>query len=75
MFAAFLVAYGLGRFLVEFIRTNPRYAFGLSQAQFISLAAMAGGVAWLVGLAVTRRREEEDGADRGEESARAGAAG
>lgn len=75
VFAAFLVAYGLGRFLVEFIRTNPRYALGLSQAQFISLAAMAGGVAWLVGLAVTRRREEGDGADRGEESARAGAAG
>jgi len=29
------------RFLVEFVRVNPRLAFGLSEAQFISLALIA----------------------------------
>ncbi len=29
------------RFLVEFVRVNPRIAFGLSQAQFVSLALIA----------------------------------
>jgi phosphatidylglycerol:prolipoprotein diacylglycerol transferase len=34
---------GAARFLVEIVRINPRIAFGLSEAQFISLAIMAIG--------------------------------
>ncbi|MEB2284931.1 MAG: hypothetical protein B6D46_12130 [Polyangiaceae bacterium UTPRO1] len=34
---------GAARFLVEIVRINPRFAFGLSEAQFISLAIMAIG--------------------------------
>ena len=30
-----------GDFLVEIVRINPRFAFGLSEAQFISLGIMA----------------------------------
>lgn len=36
----YLLLSGAVRFLVEFIRINPRIAFGLSEAQFISLALM-----------------------------------
>jgi phosphatidylglycerol---prolipoprotein diacylglyceryl transferase len=34
---------GAVRFLIEFVRINPKIAFGLSEAQFISLALMAIG--------------------------------
>jgi len=37
----YLLLSGAVRFLVEFIRINPRFAYGLSEAQFISLAIMA----------------------------------
>jgi len=41
----YLVLAGLGRFLVEFIRINPKVFLGLTNAQLASLAAMiAGGV-------------------------------
>ena len=39
----YLLLSGASRFLVEIIRVNPRFAFGLSEAQFISLAIMAIG--------------------------------
>ena len=43
--AAYLVLTGLARFLVEFIRLNPRSAFGvLTNAQVVSLLSIAGGV-------------------------------
>jgi phosphatidylglycerol:prolipoprotein diacylglycerol transferase len=50
VFAAYLVLTGAVRFLVEFIRINPRSFFGMSNAQAASLASMIGGVAlwgWL----------------------------
>jgi len=40
----YLVLAGLGRFLVEFIRINPRVLWGLTNAQLGSLAAMLAGV-------------------------------
>ena len=55
LFCLFLIFHGLGRFLVEFIRTNPRYAWGLSQAQFISLGFLVLGTVWLGALLATRR--------------------
>ena len=54
--AAYFLWTGLARFLVEFIRRNPRSFFGLTNAQAISLASMAAGV---VLLAVIRQRHRK----------------
>ena len=43
----YLFLAGLLRFLVEFIRVNPTYAFGLSGAQFISIAMMLLGTVFM----------------------------
>ena len=53
LFAIYLVLGGVERFLVEFVRRNDEVAAGLTSAQFISVAMVAGGIAWLVAL---RRR-------------------
>jgi phosphatidylglycerol---prolipoprotein diacylglyceryl transferase len=45
IFAAYLVLTGLARFLVEFIRLNPRVLWGLSNAQIVSLVFIAAGIA------------------------------
>src|SRR6266481_8007962 len=41
---AFLILSGLARFLVEFIRINPRIYLGLSNAQLASLASIVAGI-------------------------------
>jgi phosphatidylglycerol:prolipoprotein diacylglycerol transferase len=46
VFAMYLILTGVARFLVEFIRINPRSFFGLSNAQ------AAGGFSALVGIAL-----------------------
>ena len=50
LFALYLVLAGLERFLVEFVRRNEAVLFGLSLAQLVSLAMIAGGAAWLLSL-------------------------
>jgi len=45
VFAAYLVMTGAARFLVEFIRINPRSFFGLTNAQAASVASMIAGAA------------------------------
>jgi len=53
VFAAYLVLTGIARFLVEFIRINPRSFFGLTNAQSASLLSIvAGATLW---LAISRR--------------------
>ncbi len=48
VFAAYLLLTGLARFLVEFIRINPRSFFGLTNAQAASIVSMiAGATLWL----------------------------
>ena len=50
VFAAYLLLTGVARFLVEFIRINPRSFFGMSNAQAASLASVIAGAAlwaWL----------------------------
>jgi phosphatidylglycerol:prolipoprotein diacylglycerol transferase len=47
LFALYLVLAGAERFLVEFLRRNDRIAAGLTLAQFIALAMVAGGALWL----------------------------
>jgi prolipoprotein diacylglyceryl transferase len=46
--ALYLIWMGLERFLVEFIRINPRSFFGLSNAQAASLASMLAGAVILI---------------------------
>jgi len=51
VFSVYLLMTGLARFLVEFIRINPRSFLGMSNAQTASLASMIAGFAlwcWLV---------------------------
>jgi phosphatidylglycerol:prolipoprotein diacylglycerol transferase len=47
LFGEYLVLSGLGRFLIEYWRLNPSAALGLTQAQWIGLAAMMLGAAGL----------------------------
>ncbi len=47
LFGLYLVAAGLERFLVEFVRRNEEVVAGLTQPQLISLALMALGAAIL----------------------------
>jgi len=53
LFSIYLVLAGTERFLVEFIRRNDHVFLGLTQAQLISLAMIAGGAGW---MAAKRRR-------------------
>lgn len=46
VFAAFLIATGIERFLVEFIRINPRSFLGMSNAQTVGLISTIVGI-WL----------------------------
>ncbi|NOY06732.1 MAG: prolipoprotein diacylglyceryl transferase [Chlorobi bacterium] len=43
-FGLFLVLHGLARFMVEFIRLNPRLLFGLSEAQLVSIGFLFWGL-------------------------------
>jgi phosphatidylglycerol:prolipoprotein diacylglycerol transferase len=77
LFAIYLVGNGFFRFLVEFIRVEPRFAFGLSQAQYIGIGMTIVGIAWLISLrgaapapritgrAAARRREPATPATNG----------
>ncbi len=53
VFMTYLVLAGIERFSVEFLRLNPRIAFGLSEAQLIALGLMVVG---LVGLNYLRKK-------------------
>jgi phosphatidylglycerol:prolipoprotein diacylglycerol transferase len=58
VFAAYLVLTGAARFLVEFIRINPRSFLGLTNAQAASVASVAAGVAlwwWAANRSVPQR--------------------
>jgi phosphatidylglycerol---prolipoprotein diacylglyceryl transferase len=47
MLYLYLILVGLARFLVEFVRINPRVFIGLTEAQLISVAMIiTGGAAW-----------------------------
>jgi phosphatidylglycerol:prolipoprotein diacylglycerol transferase len=48
LFALYLVLAGTERFLVEFIRRNDEVVAGLTLAQLIAFAMMAGGGLWLL---------------------------
>lgn len=49
LFGVYLVLAGIERFLVEFVRAkDDLLSFGLTIAQVISIAAILGGIAWLI---------------------------
>ena len=50
VFAAYLVLTGIARFLIEFIRINPRSFFGMTNAQAASLASILAGALLFVAL-------------------------
>ena len=50
VFAFYLILTGLARFLVEFIRINPRSFFGLTNAQAASVASVFAGIFLLLAL-------------------------
>ncbi|HEY1865863.1 MAG TPA: prolipoprotein diacylglyceryl transferase [Candidatus Acidoferrales bacterium] len=50
VFAWYLIATGIARFLVEFIRINPRSFFGLTNAQTASVASVLSGALLLLVL-------------------------
>ncbi len=58
----YLIWMGIERFLVEFIRINPRSFFGLTNAQAASLASILAGVAILI--AINRRFRSDKGEHR-----------
>jgi phosphatidylglycerol:prolipoprotein diacylglycerol transferase len=60
--AEYFILSGTARFLVEFIRINPRVFWGMSNAQVASLASISAGV---VILASVRRRTQPGGASEG----------
>lgn len=49
VFCIFLILAGVERFAVEFIRLNPVVAFGLTEAQIVSLVLMVIGCSGIVG--------------------------
>jgi phosphatidylglycerol:prolipoprotein diacylglycerol transferase len=67
VFAAYLLLTGAARFLVEFIRINPRSFFGMSNAQAASLLSMmVGAILW---WAIGTGQSVADGAPRGKKRA------
>jgi len=44
----YLVLTGIARFLVEFIRINPRIYLGMSNAQLASIASIIAGIVLIV---------------------------
>ena len=48
VFGRYLIYAGTARFLIEFVRINPKVALGLTVAQLGTLVLMAGGAALLV---------------------------
>lgn len=46
--SAYFMLGGFSRFVVEFLRLNPRFAWGLSAAQWISIAMMVIGALWML---------------------------
>jgi phosphatidylglycerol:prolipoprotein diacylglycerol transferase len=50
VFAYYLIFTGVARFLVEFIRINPRSFFGMTNAQAASIASILAGAILLLEL-------------------------
>ena len=58
--AEYFILSGLARFLVEFIRINPRTVFGMSNAQVVSLLSIVAGVVLLLIIKPPFKREKQE---------------
>jgi phosphatidylglycerol:prolipoprotein diacylglycerol transferase len=68
VFATWSLLYGVERFLLEYLRGDPRGSLGpLSTSQWISLALAGGGCALLVSAAIRRRSGDARPGPRGGE--------
>jgi phosphatidylglycerol:prolipoprotein diacylglycerol transferase len=52
----YLILSGIGRFLVEFVRINPRIYWGMSNAQVAALGSIVAGILLLVWSTLANRR-------------------
>lgn len=59
IFGGYLILTGIARFLIEFIRINPRSFFGLSNAQAASLVSILAGIALLWRIKFARQQHKE----------------
>lgn len=50
IFSTYLIVAGFSRFIVEFLRTNEKYMFNLSSAQYISIIMFLSGFLFLIYL-------------------------
>jgi phosphatidylglycerol:prolipoprotein diacylglycerol transferase len=59
IFCCYLILTGVARFLIEFIRINPRSFFGLSNAQTASLVSIVAGsvLLWAIKSRLPARKE------------------
>jgi len=66
VFCAYLILTGVARFLIEFIRINPRSFFGMSNAQTASLVSMVVGsiLLWRIKSRLPGRNEGERATER-----------
>jgi phosphatidylglycerol---prolipoprotein diacylglyceryl transferase len=64
IFYLYLILAGLCRFLVEFVRINPRVVLGLSEAQLIAIAMMVIGAAAYYGSAAREPMLDAENAAR-----------
>lgn len=55
----YLILSGIGRFLVEFIRRNPRLYWGMSNAQVASLLSCVAGAALIAIVQMRKGRKQE----------------
>ncbi len=60
LFAVYMIGYGVGRFLLELIRTDTTFRFlGLSRNGWVSAGVIVGGLAWLWIREVRDRRRAD----------------
>jgi len=55
IFASYLITGGFSRLIVEFLRTNERYLFNLSSAQYISIIMIFSGIILLLFLSIKKK--------------------
>jgi prolipoprotein diacylglyceryltransferase len=71
----YLLLAGGSRFLVEFVRVNPRVFYMFSEAQLIAFAMMIVGIVALILTRDTDRAEKDQGHGEKERRPAMGAAG
>ena len=72
IFSTYLILTGFARFLIEFIRINPRSFFGLSNAQTASLASIVAGslLLWRIRAQFHQRNSTDTVAEKASSSPR-----